>query len=81
MFLLNNIDTFWFLVSLCFGLMLVYCTNPVPDIIIKYPTPENADNLIFTDDSNNCYKFKTKLVRCPNSNKINSIPIQRKLNV
>lgn len=77
MFIFDNIDTFWFLISLALGLFLVYCTTPQPEIIIKYPTPENAHELVFKDDSNNCYKFKTKEVKCPKKN-INKIPIQVK---
>ena len=77
MFIFDNIDTFWFLISLALGLFLVYCTTPQPEVIIKYPTPENAHKLVFKDDSNNCYKFKTKEVKCPKKN-INKIPIQVK---
>ena len=57
MFIFDNIDTFWFLISLALGLFLVYCTTPQPEVIIKYPTPENAHKLVFKDDSNNCYRF------------------------
>ena len=78
MIIFNNIDTFWFLISLAVGLFLVYCTTPQPEVIIKYPTPENAHELIFKDDSNNCYKFNTKEVKCPKKGKIHKIPIQRK---
>ena len=81
MFIIDNIQPLWFFISLSIGLFYVYITTPTPEIIIKYPTPENAANLIFTDDSDNCYKFNTKLVSCPQANKINHIPIQRKLNV
>ena len=45
--ILDFIDLKWFLISLAVGLFLVYCTSPTPDVIIKYPTPENADKLIF----------------------------------
>ena len=51
MFILDKIDTFWFLTSLCVGLLIVYCTTPNPDIIIKYPTPFNAHKLVFKDDN------------------------------
>ena len=39
--------------------------------------PENADDLIFEDDSDNC-KFKTQEVKCPIKNKINQIPMPKK---
>ena len=36
---------------------------PEPDVIIKYPTPENAHNLTFRDDADNCYKFNISLYK------------------
>ena len=50
MFILSNINTKWFLISFALGLLLVYCTVPKPEVIIKYPTPDNADITIFKDD-------------------------------
>lgn len=80
MFLLDYIDTRVFLIALTIGLFLVYITTPQPEVIVKYPTPENADKLVFEDDSDNCYKFTTSEVTCPNdSSKISNIPIQRKV--
>ena len=70
----------WFLVSLAVGLFLAYCTSPKPEVIVKYPTPENSESLIFEDDVNNCYKFKVDQVTCPNDkSKMNNIPIQRSI--
>ena len=80
MFILDKIDTFWFLISLCIGLLVVYCSTPTPDIIIKYPTPFNAHSLVFKDDSDNCYKFNTQEIRCPRQEEITEFPIQRKSN-
>lgn len=77
MFIISNIDTFWFLISLCIGLLLVYCSTPLPDVIIKYPTPYNAHNMVFKDDVDNCYKFNTDVVNCPENSKISEFPIQR----
>ena len=75
--ILDFIDLKWFLISLAVGLFLVYCTSPTPDVIIKYPTPENADKLIFKDDVDNCYKFKVDEIKCPtDETTINEIPIQ-----
>ena len=78
MLIIDNIDPKWFFISLFIGLFLVYCTTPNPDIIVKYPTPENANDTIFEDDINNCYKFTTEEVNCKLSKEINEIPIQRK---
>ena len=80
MFILDNINTKWFLVSFAFGLFLVYCSAPQPEIIIKYPTPDNAIDTVFKDDIDNCYKFDVEKIKCPaNKNLINTIPISRKI--
>jgi len=76
MFIFDNIDSYWFLVSLCFGLLIVYCTTPMPEVIIKYPTPDNAHSLVFKDNVDNCYKFVTHEVKCPSRDKISRFPIQ-----
>ena len=78
MFILDKIDTFWFLTSLCVGLLLVYCTTPMPDVIIKYPTPFNSHKLVFKDDADNCYKFNTEEIQCPRQEDISDFPIQKK---
>ena len=78
MFIIDNIQPFWFFLSLCLGLFYVYITTPTPEIIMKYPTPENANESIFDDDSNNCYKFVTHEVDCKTAKEVNEIPIQRK---
>lgn len=79
MFITNYLDPLWFLISFCIGIFLVYCMTPSPEIIIKYPTPDNASSNIFEDDANNCYKFTTKEVSCSKAEKIEEIPISRKI--
>jgi len=75
MYILENIDVYWFLISLFVGLFVVYSTAITPEVIIKYPTPENAHDMIFRDDVDNCYKFNTTEIQCPVSDKIFDIPI------
>tara|TARA_B100000902_G_C27188061_1_gene852429 strand:- start:494 stop:754 length:261 start_codon:yes stop_codon:yes gene_type:complete len=79
MFIIDNIDTRWFLISLCVGLLMVYCTTPMPDVIIKYPTPFNSHRMVFKDDVDNCYKFNTHEVSCPKKELISEFPIQTKV--
>ena len=66
-----------FIVSLAVGLFFVYITNPEPEIIYIYPTPENLNKLQYQDKANNCYDFDQTEVTCPNDpNKIKIVPIQ-----
>ena len=79
MFLIDKIDPLFFFISLCVGLFLCYITAPTPDIIIKYPTPENSDKLVFRDKADNCYKFVSNEVECPKDiSEISDIPIDEK---
>ena len=73
----SYVDIKWFLISFAFGLLLVYCTMAKPTIIVKYPTPENSDDTTFTDDVDNCYKFKTTEVKCTKDAK--DLPIEKNL--
>ena len=50
--------------SLFIGFFLVYITAPIPNIIVKYPTLKNANDTIFIDESNKCYKYIPKPVDC-----------------
>ena len=50
---------------------MMYCTAPVPEVIIKYPTPENSENTVFKDDVDNCYKFISSEIDCPKDKKKN----------
>lgn len=61
-------DTFYFLLAFCIGLFAVYLTTPVPEIYIKYPTPDNAHQLVFQDKSDTCYQYIPTEVTCPSDN-------------
>ena len=66
-----------FIVSLAVGLFFVYITNPEPEIIYIYPTPENVNKLQYKDRANNCYDFQQSEVSCPSDqSKVKIVPIQ-----
>ncbi len=66
-----------FLVSLSIGLFLTYITNPPTRTIFVFPTPDNVDDLIFKDNSDNCFTFKADEVDCPeNSDEIENYAVQ-----
>ena len=71
------LDFRYFLISLAFGLALVYLWAPSPTVIYVYPNKDNIDKLQVKDAAGNCFKFKTKKVKCPSDpNKITKTPIQ-----
>lgn len=70
-------DPFYFLLSLFIGMLIVYLTVPAPDVIIMYPTPENAGKIIYQDAAKNCYKYQADAVECPaNEKEIKDITVQ-----
>ena len=67
----------YFLISFSIGIFIVYINTPTPEIIIKYPNPENAGKIIYKDDAGVCYKYKANEVKCPSDNKnIEAQPLQ-----
>lgn len=58
------IEPFYFFIALCVGLFFVYILTPTPDIIIKYPIPDN-EALIYQDFADNCYKYIAEEIDCP----------------
>jgi hypothetical protein len=71
------IDLKVFFISLALGLLFVYLSNPNPNIVYVYPTPDNVDKIHYKDKADNCFKFKSEEVQCPkDSSKIKNIPIQ-----
>ena len=70
-------DPFYFLLALFIGMLIVYTTVPAPDVIIMYPTPENAGKIVYQDAANNCYKYIANPIDCPNNeNEIKDITVQ-----
>ncbi len=59
------INPFYFFMALFVGLFITYISTPTPDIIFKYPTPENAGKIIYKDNASVCYRYKSQEVACP----------------
>jgi len=77
--LFKYFDPFYFFIALFLGLFMCYVTSPTPEVIVQYPTPENADKMVYKDDTGNCYKFESSEVKCPKNKKdIHKIPINVK---
>lgn len=75
--LFSYIDPFYFFIAFAVGLICTYLITPIPTIIIKHPTPENAGKFVYKDKADVCYKYKAEEVNCPeDKNIIKNIPIQ-----
>tara|TARA_B110000858_G_scaffold94668_1_gene109104 strand:- start:26 stop:289 length:264 start_codon:yes stop_codon:yes gene_type:complete len=59
------LNPYYFFISLVIGLFFAYIFTPTPEVIIRYPTPENAGKIIYQDTNDICYKYKAEEVQCP----------------
>jgi hypothetical protein len=62
--ILKYIDGYYFLISLCVGIFLVYILSYQPQIIMRFPTPDNENTTIYKDKNEVCYKYKSEEVNC-----------------
>jgi len=53
-----------FFIAFIIGIFYVYVSSPKPRIIVKYPTPYNANKLLYQSDAGECFKFKIEEVKC-----------------
>jgi len=61
----DYIDAPAFFIALAIGLFITYIYSPHKKIIIKWPTPENAGNIVYKDKADTCYKYNANEVPCP----------------
>jgi hypothetical protein len=61
----DYIYTFSFFIAIAIGLFISYIYAPTKKIIIKWPTPENSEKIVYKDDADTCYKYKANEVPCP----------------
>ena len=64
-----------FFISFCIGMFVVYITVPLPEIIIRYPTPHNAGKIIYKDNADMCYVYDARETKCPSEGVIQT-PLQ-----
>ena len=71
MSLFNKLNWTALIISLSVGIFFCYLLTPTPNIVIKFPTPDNVDSTVYVDETNNCYKYRAdeieKLIQDINS--------------
>lgn len=53
-----------FFFALAIGILFVYLSTPKQKIIIKYPTPYNANKIIYKNENDFCYKYEVSEIKC-----------------
>ena len=61
----DYIDPMAFFIAFFVGMFFTYIYQPNKKIIIKWPTPENVGTIIYKDYADNCYKYKSNEIPCP----------------
>jgi len=61
----DKIKVLYFFIAFAVGLLLCYITNPKPTVIVKFPSPYNAGQILYKDKSDSCYKYNASKVSCP----------------
>lgn len=71
---LNNINFFYLLIGLVFGLVVGYITKKTRVI---YKHSKGVGRMVYEDKDENgekCYKYVAEEIRCPNSDEVVSHP-------
>ena len=68
--LFKNLNPIAFIVSFSIGILIACSNQPPKRIVYKYPTPENAETIIYRDDDNSCFQYKVNETECGNNSKI-----------
>jgi hypothetical protein len=57
-------DFLAFIIAFAIGIFYVYIASPKPKIIIKYPTPYNANRVVYRNENDICYKYQVEEIKC-----------------
>ncbi len=53
-----------FFVAFLLGIFYVYISSPPIRSVIKYPTPYNANKIVYSNHNKQCYKYNAEEVKC-----------------
>ena len=57
-------NVYMFFLAFILGMFYVYISAPKPRIIIKYPTPYNANKIVYKNGNDMCYKYSAEEIKC-----------------
>ncbi len=63
--MLGKISPFYFILAFAFGIFYCYFTKPQPEVIVKFPSPQNAGKVIYKGSDDSCFKYDASKVACP----------------
>ncbi len=76
MLLLSRINVPYFFVAFAIGLLYCYLVTPPPQVVVKFPSPHNANKVVYKDANDTCYMYDVDRKTCPrDASKIREQPI------
>jgi hypothetical protein len=74
--MLKHIRLIPLLVGLVIGIVGILFIHPEKSVIYKYPTPENAEKVVYKDKNGICYTYKANVVDCDkNESRLKDFPL------
>lgn len=61
----DKIIPLYFFIAFAIGLLLCYVSTPKSEVIVKFPSPYNAGQVVYKDKADSCYKYEASVVSCP----------------
>lgn len=63
--MINKIHPLYFIIAFTVGLFFCYLTHPKPSVVMRFPSPYNAGQVVYKNQDESCYKYKAERVSCP----------------
>jgi len=60
-----KIRPLYFMIAFALGLLYCYVTKPKPELVVKFPSPQNAGKVVYRNDDDTCFKYEASKVECP----------------
>ena len=79
--LIGNLRPLWFFSAFAIGLLLCYVMQPKPEVVVRFPSPYNAGQVVYRDKAENCFTYRSTEVSCPaNGDGVRPQPLQHGVN-
>lgn len=65
MTLIGFVRPLWFFAAFAIGLLVCYLIQPPTEVVVRFPSPYNAGQVVYRDKADNCYTYESNEVSCP----------------
>ena len=75
--IITGIRPLWFFLAFGIGLLACYLMAPAPEVVIKFPSPYNAGEIVYRDEkTDSCFVYEADKVDCKAAgDKVKSQPL------